>query len=179
MLGTGLDSRIPIKVSVPKCFQPREGLSFNREFEIWWGALRGKERVLLNVLEVSERPPEEVTFKAEGWFFFLIFIYLAVSGRSWGTWDLSSRQTDSLVVGWAQYLEHSCSAAYGILVLWPGIKLVSPALQGRFLTTGPPVCAQSLFCPWDFPVKNTGVGCYFLSRGSSHWTTKEGPKAES
>ena len=112
-------------------------------------------------------------------FFFLIFIYLAVSGRSWGTWDLSSRQTDSLVVGWAQYLEHSCSAAYGILVLWPGIKLVSPALQGRFLTTGPPVCAQSLFCPWDFPVKNTGVGCYFLSRGSSHWTTKEGPKAES
>lgn len=34
MLGTGLDSRIPIKVSVLKCFQPRKRLSFNREFEI-------------------------------------------------------------------------------------------------------------------------------------------------
>ena len=24
-----------------------------------------------------------------------------------------------------------------------------------------------LFCPWDFPGKNTGVCCHFLSRGSS------------
>ena len=31
-----------------------------------------------------------------------------------------------------------CSAARGILVPHPGIKLVSPALQGKFLTTGPP-----------------------------------------
>ena len=22
-----------------------------------------------------------------------------------------------------------------------------------------------LFCPWDFPGKNTGVGCYFLLQG--------------
>ena len=28
--------------------------------------------------------------------------------------------------------------AHGILVPWPGIEPVSPALQGRFLTTGPP-----------------------------------------
>ena len=32
----------------------------------------------------------------------------------------------------------SCSAACGILVPRPGIEPVSPALQGRFLTTGPP-----------------------------------------
>ena len=32
----------------------------------------------------------------------------------------------------------SCSAACGILVPHPRIKLMSPALQGRFLTTGPP-----------------------------------------
>ena len=25
----------------------------------------------------------------------------------------------------------------------------------------------SLLCPWDFPGKNTGVGCHFLPRGSS------------
>ena len=32
----------------------------------------------------------------------------------------------------------SCSSTCGILVPQPGIKPVSPALQGRFLTTGPP-----------------------------------------
>ena len=32
----------------------------------------------------------------------------------------------------------SCSAARGILVSRPGIEPASPALQGRFLTTGPP-----------------------------------------
>ena len=32
----------------------------------------------------------------------------------------------------------SCSSTCGILVPKPGIKLASPALQGRFLITGPP-----------------------------------------
>ena len=32
----------------------------------------------------------------------------------------------------------SCSVAYGILVPGPGIEPVSPDLQSRFLTTGPP-----------------------------------------
>ena len=32
----------------------------------------------------------------------------------------------------------SCPAACGISVPWPGIKLMSPALDGGFLTTGPP-----------------------------------------
>ena len=32
----------------------------------------------------------------------------------------------------------SCPLACGILVPWPGIKPVSPALEGRFLTAGPP-----------------------------------------
>ena len=32
----------------------------------------------------------------------------------------------------------SCPAACEILVLWPGIKPGSPALEGEFLTTGPP-----------------------------------------
>ena len=31
----------------------------------------------------------------------------------------------------------SCSVACGILVPRPGIELMSPALEGRFLTTGP------------------------------------------
>ena len=32
----------------------------------------------------------------------------------------------------------SCCTACGILVPWPGIEPMSPALQGGFLTTGPP-----------------------------------------
>ena len=32
----------------------------------------------------------------------------------------------------------SCFKACGILVPWPGIEPTSPALQSRFLTTGPP-----------------------------------------
>ena len=44
------------------------------------------------------------------------------------------RRTSSVVV--ARGL--SSPVACGILVPWPGIKLVSPALEGRFFTTGPP-----------------------------------------
>ena len=32
----------------------------------------------------------------------------------------------------------SCPTARGILVSWPGIKFESPALEGGFLTIGPP-----------------------------------------
>ena len=49
-------------------------------------------------------------------------------------------------------------------------------VQGSTLITGPQVCVCSLcptlchlmdcsppgFCPWNFPGKNTGVGCHFL-----------------
>ena len=46
---------------------------------------------------------------------------------------LSLQHTDSLVV----VLRLSCPGACGILVPWAGMELTSPALQGRFLTTGP------------------------------------------
>ena len=32
----------------------------------------------------------------------------------------------------------SCPVAWGILVPWPGAEPISPALEGGFLTTGPP-----------------------------------------
>ena len=37
----------------------------------------------------------------------------------------------------------SCSAACGVLVPWPGIKPMSPALEGWFLTTAPPEKSQT------------------------------------
>ena len=38
----------------------------------------------------------------------------------------------------------SCLVARGILILLPGVKLSSPALEERFLTTGPPPLGMSL-----------------------------------
>ena len=49
-----------------------------------------------------------------------------------GTWALE--RTGSVVVA----CRLSCPVACGILVPLPGIEPMSPALQGRFLTTGPP-----------------------------------------
>ena len=65
---------------------------------------------------------------------YLFITYLAALSLSWGTWDLSLwHRGFSLVVR-----RFSCPRACGILGPWPGIKPTSPALEGIFLTTGPP-----------------------------------------
>ena len=51
-----------------------------------------------------------------------------------GTWALLLRRMSSVVV--ARGL--CCPAARGILIPRPGIEPTSPALEGRFFTTGPP-----------------------------------------
>ena len=74
-----------------------------------------------------------------------LFIYLAAVGLGCGTWELSLQCTDSLVVACGlsgSSLLGLCSAAHGILVPGPEIESASPALQGRFLTTGPPGTLQ-------------------------------------
>ena len=67
-------------------------------------------------------------------FFFLIFIYLATSGLSCITWDIFLQCADSLVV----VHKFSCPKAHGILVPQFGIEPTPSALEGRFLTIGPP-----------------------------------------
>ena len=47
----------------------------------------------------------------------------------------------------------SCPAACGILAPWPGIEPGSPALQGRFLTTGPPGKSHVLSGFWESQLK--------------------------
>ena len=42
------------------------------------------------------------------------------------------------------WCEFGCSMACGILLHWPGIKPLSPALQARFLTIGPPGKSQKV-----------------------------------
>ena len=39
------------------------------------------------------------------------------------------------------------------------------ASQGCLTLCHPIGCSARLPCPWDFPGKNTGVGCYFLLQG--------------
>ena len=52
----------------------------------------------------------------------------------------------------------SLVVAYGILVPQPGIKPMCPALEGGFLTTGPPGKSQELLVLrlTDFANENTG-----------------------
>ena len=88
---------------------------------------------------------------------------MVASGLSCGTWDLSLWHAGfSLVVSHgllsscvARAPEHagsvvaanglSCPAACGILVPQPGIEPASPALEGGFLTAGPPGKSLHIF----------------------------------
>ena len=64
-----------------------------------------------------------------------IFVYLAVSGLCCGTWDLSFHlEGFSLVM----VRGLSCHKARGTLVPRSEIEPTSPAVEGGFLTTGPP-----------------------------------------
>ena len=72
------------------------------------------------------------------WFFFFFLVsicFLAALGFSCGMWDLSLQGTGFFLVVAHRLV---CCGTCGILVPWPGIKHVSPALESRFLTTGPP-----------------------------------------
>ena len=77
------------------------------------------------------------------WFFFNIYLfnYLAALGLSCGLQDLHGGSQASLQLWRLRSGAHglsSCPVACGILVPQPGIEPASPALEGRFLTTGPP-----------------------------------------
>ena len=76
-------------------------------------------------------------------------IYLAACGLGWGLRDLALWHPDFLAV--VRGLR--CSVARGILVPPPGMESVSPALQGRFLTIGP---------PRDISTAHTLMGSFFM-----------------
>ena len=100
----------------------------------------------------SQEAPGQSVYFSFLFFFLIYFIYLAASGLSCSTRDLhcnmrdlslqhtgsSSPRAGSVVVAHGL----SCHAACGILVPRPGIEPESPALEGGFLTTGPPGKSQ-------------------------------------
>ena len=62
-------------------------------------------------------------------------------------------QERSVYAGWKGMCMRVCSVVSNFAILW---------------TAAPPRdCSTWLLCPWDPPVKNTGVGCHFLLQGSS------------
>ena len=62
-------------------------------------------------------------------FFFFLFVALGLCCGAW-----APEYIDPAVVACGL----TCPMACGMLVSWPGIKPMSPALGGRFLTTGAP-----------------------------------------
>ena len=104
-----------------------------------------KSKAVLNHWNTSAWLPNTNLFSGTDSFFFILFfvwlIDLPALGLSCSTWgfccimrDLPLQQLNSLVA----VCKLSCSTACGILVSQAGIEPISPALQGRFLTTGPP-----------------------------------------
>ena len=73
---------------------------------------------------------------------FIYFLNLVALGLGW------QKLTGSVSV----LLRLSCSAACGILLPHPGIEPMSPALQGRFLTTGPQEKSFLLFPDSDLKI---------------------------
>ena len=68
----------------------------------------------------------------------MYYLFLAALGLSCNTQDSFLHCTGSVAV----VCRLSCPKARGILVLWPGIKPMASASEGRFLTTGPPGKSQ-------------------------------------
>ena len=73
----------------------------------------------------------------------------------------------------------NCSSPCGILVPWPGIKPVSPAFQGTFLTTGPAGKSQNCFSSLSLGSRLclASERLHFLSlKGPFHWLETEREK---
>ena len=98
-----------------------------------------------------------------------IYIYLTASGLSGSTWNLCQAQTICpgtpalSVVGFSSFRAClNCSAACGVYSSPTGIELMSPELQGEFLTTGPPgkfPPSHLIFSKLHFADEKADSGC--------------------
>ena len=112
--------------------------------------------------------------KYTNWLIFLeAIVALMVLGSSlifiYAGWDLKCKD-----VGQSYALcSKSFAAMWPTLAKWGGIALLF--LRGMMSKWSCSVMSNSLqphglqhtrpLCPWDFPAKNTGVGCHFLLQG--------------
>ena len=114
-----------------------------RDGGAWWAAVYGVAQSQTRLKRLSSSSYiSHVLPILQDFFFFELLVVLVVARKlfvaacgvlpSCGAW--APEHTGSLVV--ARRL--GCPKVYGILVPRPEMEPVSPAFQGRFLTTGPP-----------------------------------------
>ena len=101
-------------------------------------------------------------------------ILLKCAGTQFSSWkkDVLSPQSGSII------LERTLRTSVDALVEWFSVVVVE-SLSHVWLSATPWTVASQAVCPWDFPGKNTGVGCHsllqgiFLDQGSNphllHW----------
>ena len=131
-----LPSQVPCKSTADLQNMSQGPADFHQEvhWRRWW---RGSRTLVMLIF-----PFICLFFSLNIWHFYptmvylFIFLILAVPGLCCSARAFSSCSKWGYSLGVARGL--NCSSACGILVPQPGTKPASPALEGRFLTTGPP-----------------------------------------
>ena len=87
-------------------------------------------------------------------------ILLKCAGTQFSSWkkDVLSPQSGSII------LERTLRTSVDALVEWFSVVVVE-SLSHVWLFATPWTVAGQAVCPWDFPGKNTGVGCHSLLQG--------------
>ena len=95
--------------------------------------------------------------------------WVAISFSSAWKWKLkvkSLSHVQLLVTSWTAPYQAPPSMGFSRQEYWSGVPLPSPLLcsvgSNSFWPHGQ---RTTVFCPWNFPGKNTGVGCHFLLQG--------------
>ena len=104
------------------------------------------------------------------WTLFLFLILYNWSVTKWLVWFGNIRRTDSLLSIFTDLFKFllwgPCGLASRILIPTSPFSQVSEVVQSCLTLFSPMDCSPPrLLCPWDFPGKNTGVGCHFLLQG--------------
>ena len=105
------------------------------------------------------------------WLITLLLFYVLASWPQ-GMWDLSSRTRDQILTPctgrWS--LNQGIAKEIPGNYLWMGGNFPLYGRSGFCSSSRACMCSVVpdslwLLCPWDFPSKNTGVGCHFLLQG--------------
>ena len=75
-------------------------------------------------------------------------------------------------IAWVKFLPFSLSTCFYSSLLWNLFYSFPVCMHAQLYLTlcnpmecDPPGCTHGIFSPWDFPCKNTGVGCHFVLQG--------------
>ena len=148
------------------------GSGFQGKFVSWSGRIWYCKRIISKELSGTAYN-SQVLLRGLTWLVWLLVEWLRGNWRHCNRWFAESH----FKIKTSPVLKNCCycSLLHCVQLLWP---------HGLYPTR--------LLCPWDFPGKNTGVGCHFLLQGIfliqgsnlpllccrwilHHWATREGP----